>query len=108
MDLFGKATIAFFIIANLTVTPSFAQYEGAHALIRAINGAVKEVDVQKSSFVLQTVEGDMEFVVSKKAKIFRGTESVAFKDMEKEDEATVKYYEDEAGQKQVLSVTLEG
>jgi len=58
--------------------------------------------------VLETDEGDIEFVVTKRAKIFRGTEIVGFSDVEKEDEVTVRYYEDEAAQKQVLSITLEG
>jgi hypothetical protein len=108
MSFFVRAIFLFLILANVAAPSCFAQREGAHVLIRAINGAVKEVDAQKSSFVLQTDEGDMEFVVPRSAKMFRGTESVAFKDIEKEDEATVKYYEDEAGQKQVLSITLEG
>ncbi len=105
MKSFVKALAVFGMVAMSTQS-LFAQRAGAHVLIKSLHGAVKYVDKEKSSFVLETDEGDFKFVVPEPAKLFRGTEIVSFSNIEREDEATVKYYEDEGRNKFVLSVTL--
>jgi hypothetical protein len=73
-----------------------------------MQGGVKEVWPEKLSFLLETDEGDVALVVPQQAKIFRGVDIVAFSDIKKEDELVVRYYDDEAGEKKVLSIALEG
>lgn len=99
------------LICACSVLPStsFAtQRASLNVVLRTFYGAVKEIDSEKSALLLETDEGDFEFLVPPQARIFRGADRVPFSDIQKEDEATIKYYEDEQGRKLVLSIVLEG
>lgn len=97
-----------FFACSAGLPSAFAQRASLNVLLKTFHGGVKEIDIEKSILLLETDEGDFEFFVPPQARIFRGADSVPFTDIQKEDEATVKYYEDDQARKQVLSIVLEG
>ena len=105
----SRVIIGLWLILNVA-TPALCQVQkiAATVVVKSVFGGIKEVDKEGSSFILETDEGDIEIIVPKQAKIFRGADRVDFADIEKEDEATIKYYEEESGKIQVLSITLAG
>lgn len=106
----GCRVAVFFILAVLSGSSyfSFAGTTGTQATIKSLQGGVKEIWPEKSSLLLETDEGDVTIVVPKQARIFRGVDIVVFSDIKKEDELVIRYYDDEAGEKKVLSIVLEG
>lgn len=76
----------------------------------SIYGTVKEADWVGSSLVVsyydtsQNVYVDLTIDVTEKTKILRGTEKIAFNDIEQNDEVKVEYYKDAFGELKAKSI----
>lgn len=86
--------VIFGVIAANAMKPGHCQEEALKKTIKTVSGAVTDVDWVGSSF---SIDNSFTIRVPKGTRVFQGTESLEFSDIEISDTVTVRYYTDDSG-----------
>jgi len=97
--------IVFFVsVMLLSHGPSYC--EEAYQNVQTYSGQVMEIDWVGS---LLTVQGgdEMTFYVPSGTKVYQGTETISFEDLDQDDYVIIKYVDMPSGRPKALSITLD-